>query len=786
MGKRVIFGLFFIVLLIQSALALQTDPTEIGDILTNSSERTLVIALGPSNQRAEWRNSGEYYTLYSALPEVWKVTLSGLPAFTFSGSENVNISMWAKPDPFTEVGYELTRSSPGEVIYNHHNWTLGTFPFEMQIIDYTSDLANNLQTFANSFVMVSPADNYTYSANISMFRSTQHTVDNLLITYSPNSTSPVESSPKIRLRWRQATPTFQNIVSSNLNWSFPGNNSIYSQVHSFGSMPDDGNTWTPVMEIIGGNTNETGTIAFRSMIRIQNESGVMFWPMGRGNWGYNSTLTDSNWFNQTAITNESWKQGLSAIRAPNYTRLIIFDHIGLADIVGGSDAPENLDSGIASFHSRLRNVSEESGFTEIIIVNVIDPLIPATTSEKIQNLSREKLEAAGNDTGTAYLIDLAKVLSNSTDSSYASQPSEWLADTRHSTYLGTVEIMTMLWKELTTYYGTEGTVYWETSSRKIVNTTLDSQSALFNNTDTRERPIRLYNLTDTLIYFQNGSVVCSNVSACMGNINYTLNQGNYTYILDNFNLTEGVARESSPLFFNSSTNTEKYIASNLSTEINTTIVASVSSCDFSSFTINSVTPTYSCSDSQLVINVTQINPGNNLLSISYPSVTTTMPAQSSGNPPIWIGTFAEDKIEFSELGSVTKSLANKYRIRIKIDGEQHYVGVLEINEDNVRIEVASTPQEAKLEIGDEKSFEVNGDNTYDVKVKLNGIANNKASITVSYTEEIIGEEPTDSDNFIGGDENNILPYLMILIGVIVIISLILFYIFRSRKKPVRK
>jgi|GEM_PF-5328340 len=744
-GFRTAFAVIFAVLFAYPSLgALQTDPTEIGDILTNTSEKTLVIALGPSNQRAEWKNDGDYYTLYSALPEVWKVTLSGLPAFTFSNSVNVNISMWVRPDPFDENGYTLFRSQVGEQIHDYGELSYGDFPFEMQVINFTSDIGNNVINYQNAWVRPSPAENYTYAANVSMFMSTQHTVEHVLIRYSPNISVnvPKETSPKHRLKWTRVLPGAELILNDPINWSFPGNNSIYTQVRSFGSMPTtDNDVWVPTAEILGGPLNDTGLIAFREMIRVQNESGVMFWPMGRGNWGYNSTLTDDNWLNQTAISNQSWKEGLSAIRAPNYTRLLIFDHIGLADIVGGNNISSALVPEIANFHSKLRNVSAEAGFTNVIIVNVVDPLIPATTSDKIQDLASVKQQAAGNDTGTSYFIDLAKLLSNDTASSYAPQPASWVADTRHSTYLGTVEIMKLLWKELTTYYGTDGIIYWETSSRKVTNKTIDSQTLLFNNTDTRERPVRLYNLTDTLIYFQNGSVVCSNISACMGNVNYTLNAGNYTYVLDNFNLTEGETRDNSPVSFISSSTTQKDINSTLNSSINMTVVASVSSCDISSVSLDGANPSYSCENSKITINITQIDAGNNILSISYPAAAAAATNDPGGGTPAeWRGTFAEDKVELSALGSITKNFGVKYRVKFRVHNETHHVGILNLTEKSVIIEVASTSQKAELFVGDEERFELNGDEFYDIKVRLNKINQDRAEISVFYIQEEVEKE----------------------------------------------
>lgn len=86
--------------------------------------------------------------------------------------------------------------------------------------------------------------------------------------------------------------------------------------------------------------------------------------------------------------------------------------------------------------------------------------------------------------------------------------------------------------------------------------------------------------TNLLAFNKNGSIYgSSNINDNDGNINITLPPKNATYVLDNYNLTEGVTRENSPLWISSSTTTEKHIASNLTNTINTTVVLNVADCD---------------------------------------------------------------------------------------------------------------------------------------------------------------------------------------------------------------
>lgn len=82
----------------------------------------------------------------------------------------------------------------------------------------------------------------------------------------------------------------------------------------------------------------------------------------------------------------------------------------------------------------------------------------------------------------------------------------------------------------------------------------------------------LYNLTNALVFNTNGTVFCTSINDCDGNVNLTLNRGNSSYVLEDFNLTEGTSRQFSPLWFSSSSSTSKHIASNLSQAITANVI----------------------------------------------------------------------------------------------------------------------------------------------------------------------------------------------------------------------
>ncbi len=96
-------------------------------------------------------------------------------------------------------------------------------------------------------------------------------------------------------------------------------------------------------------------------------------------------------------------------------------------------------------------------------------------------------------------------------------------------------------------------------------------------------------------------------------------------------------------------------------------------------------------------------------------------------------------------------LKAKERAEVKIDDTPHYIGVINIGDDFVIINVSSIPQQAKLFINQSKRFEVTGDKYYDVYVKLNSIENNKVNLTIKKIYEKMEKEVSVCDADVNED-----------------------------------
>jgi len=144
----------------------------------------------------------------------------------------------------------------------------------------------------------------------------------------------------------------------------------------------------------------------------------------------------------------------------------------------------------------------------------------------------------------------------------------------------------------------------------------------------------------------------------------------------------------------------------------------------------------------------------------------TLPAASSGSSAasssggssflslFWINTFLEDKKELKDIGNVNRELKERQRVRIKIDNEKHYVGIIGLTSTSATVNVSSSSQQAILNVGDQKKFDVTSDGSYDLLISLKNIMNNSANLTISHINEKIElkTSPEEKKNEASGDE----------------------------------
>lgn len=237
------------------------------------------------------------------------------------------------------------------------------------------------------------------------------------------------------------------------------------------------------------------------------------------------------------------------------------------------------------------------------------------------------------------------------------------------------------------------------------------------------------------------------------------------FILDEYNnlrtksASTGETYTDNNIWFSSSSNTEKHIASNHTIPIDLTVTINVTNQPTSiyylsntgtyHYTLTSSNWTYNTLTNTLTINLTGVEPANNsnVLTINYPSTSSSTNQQYQTSIISWDYSYPYDYKELNSLPPIEYSLAEGERINILVNSESHYVGVIDIIDDNITIQVGSTPQQAILTSGQSVKFDIDNDSSYDIQVKLNNIYSvlgiKKANITISYIGSNITLESKD-------------------------------------------
>ncbi|MEM4325858.1 MAG: hypothetical protein QXU40_00970 [Candidatus Pacearchaeota archaeon] len=156
--------------------------------------------------------------------------------------------------------------------------------------------------------------------------------------------------------------------------------------------------------------------------------------------------------------------------------------------------------------------------------------------------------------------------------------------------------------------------------------------------------IGFYGLTDSLIYLSNFTAICININFCDENINITLPVGYSAYVLDKFNLTEGINRTNTPLYISYISVSKRNISSNiLDTLFNLTVILnssiSPSSLTYISAsgqynkTYNSSEYSFNSTTGELILNISGIeNSSNNqiILDTHPPKIEFVPPTPDNG------------------------------------------------------------------------------------------------------------------------------------------------------------
>jgi len=112
-------------------------------------------------------------------------------------------------------------------------------------------------------------------------------------------------------------------------------------------------------------------------------------------------------------------------------------------------------------------------------------------------------------------------------------------------------------------------------------------------------------------------------------------------------------------------------------------------------------------------------------------------------PPFYTNTYVRDLNDLQFSGELVQGLKAKERVRIKIIGEKHHVGVISIEGNVVTIGVESEEQTAELKIAGSAKFDLNDDGFYDLIVVLKSLIADKAELGMKWVYEEVPAVPVE-------------------------------------------
>ncbi len=194
---------------------------------------------------------------------------------------------------------------------------------------------------------------------------------------------------------------------------------------------------------------------------------------------------------------------------------------------------------------------------------------------------------------------------------------------------------------------------------------------------------------------------------------------------------------------------------NVTTCTNLTNIRYISHTGAYDLTLNA--SNYTCTDTLATIPGIPIEPANssNLIYWNYTipvAATSTDDTSSTGgstiNDPVryWYSTYDNTNTELSVTQTLSTALYARERVRIKVNGEQHTLGVVAISGNVVTINISSVPQQITLAKNESKNVDLEKDGYYDLRVTLNDIRANRAQIDINYLHELVSVQTQQSTN----------------------------------------
>jgi len=514
----------------------------------------------------------------------------------------------------------------------------------------------------------------------------------------------------------------------------------------------------------GGGTNNSGTISLNCTTTL-------------------NYTEEASWINITWFYNTTW--GPTANHTVGADNSVA--NAGMFGYVMNGSNSSNT-SGILYNTSTIHNITLNTAlFNDSTFYNI---------SCYIDNGSDQEFVAATNIT-----FDNTPPRVNFTDTSSTMNISN---NGNYSATIGVAIINVSFSDAIWTNYSTSGSSVWINVSNQ------SGGMAPFDNLS------RLRNSTDGASVFFNGTVNVT--SYADGKYNFTIVANDSTYLNSSSGFNPNLNNSEYIQITIDSTNPENITIANTTSTTTTQISATISAADgmsgvdncevdsSSGWTITGrgtgtqtlVHTGLSCG-TKYSYTVTCLDQAGNSNASDSTTLSTLPCTSTGGNSPsggddptvtTWIQTFVITDEQFEQ--GYTKSIGANRRAKIRVEGEDHYVGIKSVTATSATIEISSNPKTVKLDIGDDAKVDVDDNGYYDVHITLNGIVNGEADLTIkSISEEVpedVGEGIETSGEIVGDDDGKffgktkIPTWVWWIIGIVIILIIASVVLGKKKKR----
>lgn len=325
--------------------------------------------------------------------------------------------------------------------------------------------------------------------------------------------------------------------------------------------------------------NEHMTILGGRLYRTDINTGLQLGQIGYGGFATtaHSGKGQSGTFDgRVVLANYTQETLISAIQAYELNTFILWIGQNNAQDEWNGISTRNYSRNVQEIITRYSKAYDQANIStkkaHFVLISTYDGSVTTERyrqmSEVLENITRHPEKISANI--TIGFVDLRNRVKD-TDGNYTLWNATYLSDGVHPNELGALTFAQYMWEEI------ENAVAPVTANIGSARITKQSYTlcheeiengAVITNKDLYEQNISSQNLSRALIYTRDGEVICQN---CMGTQPFSMLPEKTVIILNEFNITEGAAREESPLEI-IKTNNSRVINSSLTETLETTVV----------------------------------------------------------------------------------------------------------------------------------------------------------------------------------------------------------------------